>query len=213
VPGVRELTDRGQNSFVKIYSERAGRATRQLIADVLIVLWTYLWIRSSMAVYDAIETLAEPGRRTAEAGDRMAQQFRDAAAQAGRVPIAGHDLAAPLNRAADASTGLADAGRQQVEVVHNFALATAIGLAVLTIGIVLLIWLPLRVAWIRRASATARLRAAPAGRDLLALRALATAPFTTLTALDPDIAGAWRRGEAAAVDRLAALQLRRAGLR
>jgi hypothetical protein len=129
------------------------------------------------------------------------------------VPIAGDDLAAPLNRAADASTGLANAGRQQVEVVQNLALATAIGLAVLSISMVLLIWLPLRVAWIRRASAAARMRAAPAGKDLLALRALATAPLTTLAALDPDIARAWRRGEAAAVDRLAALQLRRAGLR
>jgi hypothetical protein len=53
----------------------------------------------------------------------------------------------------------------------------------------------------------------PAGRDLLALRALASRPLDQLTRLGPDIAQSWRNGDASAVDALAALELRNLGLR
>jgi hypothetical protein len=53
----------------------------------------------------------------------------------------------------------------------------------------------------------------PAGRDLLALRALATQPLGRLTRVAPDVAEAWRRGDDATVDALAALELRQLGLR
>jgi hypothetical protein len=89
----------------------------------------------------------------------------------------------------------------------------SIGLLALALSVVLLWWLPRRLGWIARASAAARIRTGPAGKDLLALRALATQPLTRLAALDPDIAAAWRRGDADAVDRLARLELGAVGLR
>jgi hypothetical protein len=142
----------------------------------------------------------------------MADQFHDAGSKVRRVPIAGDDLAAPLNKAGDAARGLADAGRQQQEIVHDVALTLSLALVVIPLAVVLLWWLPRRLAWMRHASAAARLRATPAGKDLLALRALATQPLPTLSNLDPDIASAWRRGDPTAVDRLAALELTAAGL-
>jgi hypothetical protein len=198
---------------MKVYAERPAVALRQLITDVLVVLWVYLWVRLSMGLYDTVERLAVPGERLAGAGDRMAEQFRDAGSKVRRVPIAGDDLATPFTRAADAARDLADAGRQQQEIVHQVALVLAISLVVFPLGLVLFVWLPRRLSWMRRAGAAARLRGNPAGKDLLALRALTTAPLTTLASLDPDIAAAWRRGEADAVDRLAALALRGVGLR
>ena len=63
------------------------------------------------------------------------------------------------------------------------------------LGLVLFGWLPLRVRWMRRAGSAAKLAAGPAGRDLLALRALATQPLGRLTRIDPDVAEAWRRGD------------------
>lgn len=81
------------------------------------------------------------------------------------------------------------------------------------LGIVLLGWLPLRVRWMRRAGSATKLAAGPAGRDLLALRALATQPLGKLTRIGPDVAEAWRRGDDATVDALAALELRQLGLR
>ena len=62
----------------------------------------------------------------------------------------------------------------------------------------------------RRGRAAAR--GEPAGRDLLALRALATQPLRKLNRIGPDIArpGA---GDASTVDALAALELKALGLR
>jgi hypothetical protein len=88
-----------------------------------------------------------------------------------------------------------------------------VGLLVFPLGLVLLVWLPLRVRFIRRAGAAAALRASPAGRDLLALRALAKQPLPELTRIHPDVAEAWRRGDDSTVDALAALELRSLGLR
>jgi hypothetical protein len=45
------------------------------------------------------------------------------------------------------------------------------------------------------------------------LRALAGRPLNQLSKLGPDIAESWRRGDAAAIDALAALELKDLGLR
>jgi len=198
---------------VKLYADRFGTRLRQLLTDVLVVIWVYIWIRLAVALHDLIDKLAAPGRKLAQAGDSIADNLRGAGGQADRIPGVGDDLAAPFNRAGDAARGLADAGREQQEIVHDVALAMSVALLVLPLGLVLFVWLPLRIRWIRRASAAAKLRGAGPGRDLLALRALATQPLTKLAALDPDIASAWRRGDADAVERLAALELRGLGLR
>jgi hypothetical protein len=197
---------------VKFYAEKPGKALRQLITDLLVVFWIYLWVRVSMGVYDGIEKLAVPGQKLEGAGDSLAQQLRDAGGKVKRVPIAGDDLAGPFNKAGDAAAGVAEAGRQQQEVVHNAALAMSIGLLAVTLSVVLFIWLPRRLRWIERASAAAKMRGSAAGKDLLALRALASQPLAKLAAIDPDIAAAWRRGDADAVDRLAKLELAAEGL-
>jgi hypothetical protein len=207
-PGLRDTV-----SFVKLYAEKPGTALRQLITDALVLVWVYIWVRAAMGLYDTIEKLAAPGRKLASAGDGMAKQLHDAGAKVRRVPIAGDDLAGPFNSAGDAATDVANAGREQQEIVHQAALVLSIGLLAVTLGVVLLWWLPRRLAWIERASAAARIRGGPAGKDLLALRALATQPLAKLAALDPDIAAAWRRGDADAVDRLARLELKGVGLR
>jgi hypothetical protein len=198
---------------VKLYAEKPSTALRQLIVDLFVVAWVYLWVRAAMGLYNTIEKLAVPGQKLAAAGDGMAKQLHDAGGKVRRVPIAGDDLAGPFNSAGDAATDVADAGRQQQEIVHQVALVASIGLLALALSVVLLWWLPRRLAWIDRASAAARIRSGPAGKDLLALRALVTQPLTKLAAMDPDIAAAWRRGDADAVDRLAKLELSGIGLR
>ena len=65
----------------------------------------------------------------------------------------------------------------------------------------------------RLSTVASRLRVDVPGKDLLALRALATQPLRRLAALDPQIAAAWRRGDPRAVETLAALELRGLGLR
>ncbi|GIJ47107.1 hypothetical protein Val02_39930 [Virgisporangium aliadipatigenens] len=198
---------------MKVYAERPGAAFRQVITDLLVALWVYAWVRAAFFVHEWIDKLAVPGEKLAGAGDRMAEQLRDAGNKAGRVPVAGDDLKKPFTNAGDAASQVADVGREQQEIVHQLALVLAIGLLVLPLGLVLLVWLPRRLRWMSRAGTAAKLRTASAGRDLLALRALATQPLERLTRLDPDIAAAWRRGDGDAVRALAELELSGLGLR
>ncbi|MGN9910992.1 hypothetical protein ACTMTJ_25880 [Phytohabitans sp. LJ34] len=198
---------------MKIYADRAPTAARQIVTDVLVAAWVYAAIRAAMWLHDLVQKLAIPGQRLEGASTGLADGLSDVGSKIGRVPLVGDELTAPFNGAADAARSMADAGQQQQSIVDDLSLALSLGLLVFPLGLVLFVWLPLRVRWIRRAGAAASLRAAPAGRDLLALRALATQPLRKLTKIDPDVAQAWRRGDEDAVAALAALELKGLGLR
>lgn len=198
---------------MKLYPETPGARTRQLFADVFVVAWLWLWIWLATKLYDLVLKLAVPGQKLAGAGDGMAGGLSDAGGSVNRVPGVGGSLASPFNHAADAARSLADAGRQEIQVAHELAWALALLLLVGPVLVVLLGWLPLRVRWIRRANAALGVRDGTAGRDLLALRALANQPLRRLTAIDPDPVGRWRAGDESTVDALARLEVRRLGVR
>ncbi|MBM0258570.1 hypothetical protein [Micromonospora sp. 4G55] len=198
---------------MKIYADRFPVALRQLLTDLLVVVWVYAAIRFALWVHDLVQKLAVPGQKLEGAGGGLADNLAEAGGKVGRVPLVGDELTAPFERAAEAARAVADAGRDQQELVGQLALALAIAVLVFPLALVLFGWLPLRVRWMRRAASAKALAAAPAGRDLLALRALAGQPLRKLTRIDPDVAEAWRRGDDATVDALAALELRRLGLR
>ena len=110
------------------------------------------------------------------------------------MPLVGDQLVKPFNGASDAARSIAEAGRQQQEVVNQMAWMLAILAVSVPLALVLFLWLPLRLRWMRRAGVASSVRAEPAGRDLLALRALASQPLDELTKLGPDIAQSWRNG-------------------
>jgi hypothetical protein len=195
-----------------LYADRPATATRQLITDLLVVAWVAAWVWAAMKLYDLVEKLAVPGRELEDAGGGLADNLHDAGDKVDNVPGVGNAIATPFDKAADAARSVASAGRAQQEAVGDLALALALALLVFPLGLVLFVWLPLRVRWIRRAGAAAALRAGPAGRDLLALRALATQPLRRLADLGPDVAAAWRDGDPSTVDALARLELRTLGL-
>jgi hypothetical protein len=197
---------------MRLYAERIPTAIRQLLTDIVVVLWVYLWIRAGLWVHDMVEKLAVPGQKLQSAGSGIADNLADAGGKVGRVPLVGDQLVKPFNGAADAARSLADAGVQQQEIVGRLALVLTILALSVPLALVLFLWLPLRLRWMRRAAIACSVRDEPAGRDLLALRALAGQPLTELTKLGPDIAQSWRNGDAEAVDALAALELRRLGL-
>jgi hypothetical protein len=197
---------------VKIYADRPAAALRQVFTDLLVVAWVWFWVWAALRLHDLVEKLAVPGQKLENAGGGIADNLADAGNRINSVPAVGDALASPFEKAAEAARSVAEAGREQQELVGDLALALALALLVFPLGLVLLVWLPLRVRWMRRAGAAAALRAAPAGRDLLALRALATQPLRRLAALGPDVAESWRRGDDSTVDALAALELRRLGL-
>ena len=204
---------RGTLSRVKIYADRFPTALRQLLTDLLVVVWVYAAIRFALWLHDLVEKLAVPGEKLEGAGGGLADNLADAGGKVGRVPLVGDELTGPFTKAAEAARAVAEAGRDQQELVGQLALALAVAVLVFPLGLVLFGWLPLRVRWMRRAGAAKALAAAPAGRDLLALRALAGQPLAKLNRIAPDVAEAWRRGDDETVDALAALELRGLGLR
>src|SRR5689334_8585601 len=159
-----------------------------------------------------VEKLAIPGQRLQSAGGGIADNLADAGGKVNRVPLVGDQLVKPFNGAASAARAIADAGRQQQQLVHQSSVVLAIVAVAVPLALVLFLWLPLRLRWMRRAGVASAVRAEPAGRDLLALRALVRQPLGELGRLGPDIAQSWRNGDAEAVDALAALELRRLGL-
>ena len=197
---------------MKLYAERLPTAIRQLLIDIVVVVWVYLWIRAGFWVHDMVQKLAVPGQKLQSAGGGIADNLADAGSKVNRVPLVGDQLVKPFTGAADAARAIADAGRQQQQLVNQTSVLLAIFAVSVPLALVIFLWLPLRLRWMRRAGVASAVRAEPAGRDLLALRALAGRPLNELTRLGPDIAQSWRNGDAEAVDALAALELKRLGL-
>lgn len=197
---------------MRLYADTTGRLGRQLFSDVFVLAWLIFWTWLATKLYHLVVSLGAPGEKLASAGDGIANGLRDAGSQAHRVPVAGDALSEPFSRAAQSARGIADAGREQVTVVHEMAWVLALLLLAVPVAVVVFGWLPWRLRWVRRASSAVTLRRDTPGKDLLALRALATQPFRRLSTVDSDPVGAWRRGDPDVVDRLAELELRHLGL-
>ncbi|MFG3284551.1 hypothetical protein [Streptomyces sp. NPDC048111] len=200
---------------MRLYAQTPARRSRQYVADLIALLLIAITVKFALLVREAILTLAEPGRKAQSAGDSLASGLNDAGDAASKVPFVGGTLKKPLQSAADAGTGLSDAGRSLQDTVGQVATLTTIALIALPTALILLVWLVPRMRWIRRTATTRRLLDAPGGADLLALRAL-TGPQRPLAALPTPpggLAEAWRRGDPDVIADLSALSLRRAGLR
>lgn len=198
---------------MKIYADRAGRRTRQVVGDLLLLLWLLTWVWVGTAVHDGTMALAEPGRQTAESASGIAEGLRDAGDRLDDVPLVGDDVAAPFDEAAQASDRLAGAGTSTVRAVERLAFWLGVSLAAIPILVVGAFYVPQRWRFVREATAGARFIDSGADLDLFALRALSRQPMHVLGRISDDPAGAWRRNEPEVVRRLAELELRDSGLR
>lgn len=198
---------------MRIYADRPTVGARQFVTDLLVLAWVAFWIWAAIKVYDTVQKLAVPGQKIEGAGEGMAGGLSDAGDKVDNVPAVGDALASPLDKAAGAAESLADAGRAQQEAVQSLAVTLVVLLLIVPLALVLFVWLPLRLRWIRRATFATSLRRGRGGRDLLALRALANQPLRRLALIHADPASAWRDGEESVVNSLAALELRTLGLR
>ena len=63
--------------------------------------------------------LAGPGRQTDESATSLSEKLRDAGGSLEEVPLVGDEIATPFGEAADASDGIAAAGRAQVAAVED----------------------------------------------------------------------------------------------
>jgi hypothetical protein len=200
---------------MRLYAQTTARRSRQVLADLIAVALICAAVKLALAVHDAISRLAEPGRKAESAGNSLSHGLVDAGDAASKVPFVGGQLKKPLTSAAEAGTGLADAGRSLQDTVGHVATLSTVALIVIPVVFVLLLWLPPRLRWIRRSAVTRRLADNPGGADILALRVLAGSKreLAALPTPPGGLAEAWRRGDEQVIADLAAIGLRQAGLR
>ncbi|HSE07358.1 MAG TPA: hypothetical protein VLB29_01725 [Nocardioidaceae bacterium] len=197
---------------MKLYADAPVRRSLQMVGDLLLVAWVYLWVRTALVVHEATLALAGPGRRMSDAGSGLAEHLRGAGRTVGEVPLVGSEVRSPFDGAAGAAEQIAAAGDAQVQAVETLAFWLGLSVGAIPVVIVMAIYLPLRWRFVREATAGAKFVDSADDLDLFALRAMARQPLHRLALIDDDPAGAWRRGDPDVVRALAALELRDSGL-
>jgi hypothetical protein len=198
---------------MRMYAAAPARATRQLVADLLFVAWVLGWVWVGMTVHDTTMLLAEPGLQTEESAASLSGHLRDAGGSVAEVPLVGDEARVPFDQAAEASDGIAAAGRAQAEAVADLAFWLGLSIAAIPVLAVGAIFAPLRYRFIRRAAAGQRFVDSGEDLDLFALRALARQPLNVLAKGSDDPAGRWRSRDPEVTRVLAELELRDCGLR
>jgi hypothetical protein len=199
--------------MAKLYSDIPARRTRQALGDAWLVGWSVLWIWAGLRLYDLVMNLAAPGLAIADGATDLAGNISDAGDSIGQVPLVGDTLSSPFEGMSGAALSIADAGQATADAVNLLARFLSISLTFLAITSFAVFWIPIRIAFVRRATAAQRFVDANEDLDLFALRAMARQPMTALAVISDDPAGAWRRGDPAVIRSLAALELADTGLR
>jgi hypothetical protein len=195
------------------YAQHPALRARQVTADLGMVTWIVAWLLIARAVHAAVLVLAEPGRAVEDLGNSVADTMHSAADAAEGVPLVGDGLSRPFGVLADAGGSVTGAGQAAQDAVGTLATVLAVVLVVLPVAWLLLRWLPWRLRYAREAGAVRRMLAGTPDLEILAARALATAPLPRLAALPDGTGAAWRVGDPGAVRALAGLELDRLGLR
>jgi hypothetical protein len=195
-----------------IYAKRPAKMIGQLVGDGFVVIWTIGWGIVAIFVHKVIEVLATPARETARTAMRLAENFREAAAEAAKVPVAGEQLRRPLDSASVSLGTLIESANQQVASIERLALIVGWLVFLIPVTIVIAFWLPRRIRFYRQAHASQVFLDSLADLDLFALRAMASQPLYVLAEISDDPVQAWRSGDREVINKLAEIELRRNGL-
>lgn len=198
---------------MKLYADTPARRTRQLLADVLVLLWIGGWVWLGRQVHDTVALLRAPADSISTAGQTVQGSLTGAGEQAGQLPLVGDSLKDWLDQAAGSGTTLQQAGTSMADTVQTIALVLGLITAGLPIALVVLVWGWSRWRFVREATTAQRFIDESADLDLFALRAMAHQPMATLARISPDPAGSWRRGDTEVIRALGALELKSQGLR
>ena len=198
---------------MSLYSDFAAARTRQIIADIVGIVSVAIVIIVGITVTTAIRAFAAFGRDLEAAGVGFQTGLSDAADALGDVPLIGDGIRGPFDLAAGAGEAVASAGRGQQALVETIAVGTGALITIVPLLFIALVWVLPRVRFARRSSELRTLIAKGLSADTLAVRALGRASLRELSAVHPDPAAAWRARDADAVRALAAIELRRAGIK
>ena len=208
---------------MRLYAENPALRLRQIAADVGLLVWIVGWVLAARAVHNAVLLLAGPGQAVEDLGRSVGGSMDSAAGVAEDVPLVGDELSAPFGALAKASGSARGAGQSAQDAVDTLATSRRSR------------WSCCRSAGYccagcrggaagcarppqRSACSTGTEAGASTGHvgalgrspdlELLAARAMATAPLPGLAAACPPAPGAaWRAGSPRGRSRPAALEL------
>lgn len=198
---------------MKLYADTPARRARQLTGDLLVAGWIALWVWLVLGLRERLLRLRGPGEALERAGGSFSGALGEAGDRIGGLPVVGDDVSGALRRAGGAGDTVAEAGRSQQHAVEQVALWLPVLVLLLAAGLVLVRWLPGRLAWAREAGAAARVLSGPDSVEVFAVRALARRSTTELAGLPAATVTRWRAGDPEATAVLADLELRSLGLR
>jgi hypothetical protein len=198
---------------MSFYARRPSLLLGQLTADLFMIAWVVVWWIAGRGTERTVNSVAAPARSTGDAARQLSDQVRQAADQASRVPGLGSELRKPFDDAAGSLQGVITATDQQVASIERTA--SLLGWLVFLIPVLglLVIWLPARIRFFLRARAAQRFLDAQADLDLFALRAMVAQPMHVIAKISDDPVAAWRQGDRQVINALAAVELRRSGLK
>lgn len=202
------------------YATRTGRRALQIVADVLTVATIVVAVWLGTVLHDAVEGYRSMGESVADsaagvasdlddAGDQLAGVGFDAGIFEWNMPDA---VTAPLYSAADAVREIEQAGNDTADAVSRTADAVRAAISLPPLVFALALWALTRGRWIRLSGQLRALAATDAGREVLAVRAAASARPRDLVDAGVSPLSALRDGSLEDIDTLAAIAMRDAGL-
>lgn len=198
---------------MRLYATSPARRARQVAGDVFVLGWVVAWVVVGRWVFGLVMTLAAPADPLRRAGTSLAERMTDIAGRVTAIPLVGDGLDAPFVGTAGVGGDLVLAGDRLESSVRTVAWVVSLLSAGTPILLVLLAWLLVRWAWVRRAAALGREAADPESQQLLALRALVRQDPRRLQRLYPDPVAAYSSGDPEVWRALADLELAEVGLR
>ncbi len=187
-----------------IYAHDPGRRSRQIVGDLLLLMWCLGWILLGRLVHHLISLLKGPAQSLANAAGGLGEQVGSISGSLPRV------LRGPLQGLEGNSAAIGGAASEQVEAISRVALLAGVTTAAVPIALALAIAIPLRLRWSSEARAANRLRSAPNFKELMARRAVVKQPLKQLARVTNDPVGDLDAGR---YEALARLEMRSLGLK
>ncbi|AXH95279.1 hypothetical protein [Ornithinimicrobium avium] len=197
---------------MRLYASHPARRTRQVVADLVVLVWVLLWILVGRWVFGLVMTLAAPAAPLRDAGTSLHDRMEELAGRVTDLPLVGDRLDGPFTGAAGVGTDLVAAGDRLEASVRTVAWVVSVLSVSTPVLLVLLVWGAARLSWARRAARLGGQVCDPGSVELLALRALVRQHPRRLQALFDDPVAAFRSGDQATLRRLADLELAEVGL-
>lgn len=191
---------------------RTPRRSTRVILDLVLVLWVGTWIVVGLWVAREVKGLTDLSRTVIAAGLAL-EEAGGALQTLDDVPFVGEDVSGVGERTERAGESARLSGRSSRESIESLSVLLGVSIAAAPTLPLLLLYVPMRLAWRRQVQAVRRaLRAAQDDRavdEFLAWRAVLNLPYDSLREVSAD---PWRDLEAGRYRKLGDAELRRLGI-